>query len=106
VFDDARGGIYIGSKKGVSLSGNFYQLVIASTQKLLEHSTAYSCTPFLDFNRCWSNLCDRIIPKCFLSGFQTSLFSNDNIGERPSCNQFELPVGTVLAEIILYDNKV
>jgi hypothetical protein len=106
VFDDAWRALYIGPKKGVSLSGNFYQLVVASSQKLLEHSIAYSCSPFLDFNPCWSNLCDRIVLKCFLSGFQISLFSNDTIGERPSYNQFELPVGTVLAEITLYDNNV
>jgi hypothetical protein len=64
-FDDAWGALYIGSKKGVSLSGNFYQLVVASSQKLLEHSIAYGCTSFLDLNRCWSNLFDRIVPKVF-----------------------------------------
>jgi hypothetical protein len=64
-FDDARGALYKGSKKGVSLSGNFYQLAVVSSQKLLEHSIAYGCTPFLDFNRCRSYLCDRIVPQVF-----------------------------------------
>jgi hypothetical protein len=49
-FDDARGALYVGSKKGASLSGNFYQLVVVSSQKLQEDSIAYGCTPFLDFN--------------------------------------------------------
>jgi hypothetical protein len=86
------------------MSGTLYQFVVASSQKLLDHSMVYSVCLVLGLKPMLGIFMRQDCPQ-LSSGFQTRrLFSNDNIGEKPSYNPLEFSVGTVfyLYYILLY----